>query len=432
MLKNKIVKNASWIVVSRVVQSVLTLLITMLTARYLGPSNYGVINYASSLVIFITPVVQLGLGNIQVQELINHPEDEGKIIGTTVVLNTVSAIVCYVGVVIFAMVANAGERETILVCVLYSLVLFFQRADMLVYWYQAKYLSKYSSLISLGAYVVVSGYKAFLLVTQKSIYWFALSNTLDYVIITVALTVVYFRLGGAKPEVSVKVAKRMLSKSKHYILANMMVVVFTQTDKIMLKLFLDETATGIYSAAASCASMVNFVYVAVIDSARPTIFERKKISETQFQNSVSMLYGVIIYMSLIVSIGITVFAPLMIRIIYGSAYAGAVGPLRIVAWYTTFSYLGMVRNIWILANNKQGWLWSINLSGAIGNVVLNFILIPVYGAMGAAVASLMSQVIANVIVSYLIPDIRESVVLMARGLNLTLLLDLVKKRRIES
>ena len=79
--KNKIIKNASWIIVCRIAQSIINLVIGMISARYLGPSNYGIINYAGSIVAFMVPVVQLGFRNTFVQEVIAEPDKEGEIIG---------------------------------------------------------------------------------------------------------------------------------------------------------------------------------------------------------------------------------------------------------------------------------------------------------------------------------------------------------------
>ena len=77
MIKNKVVKNASWIIGCRIVQSVFALIVSMLTARYLGPSNFGLINYAASIVAFFLPIAQLGINNILVHEFVNNPEEEG-------------------------------------------------------------------------------------------------------------------------------------------------------------------------------------------------------------------------------------------------------------------------------------------------------------------------------------------------------------------
>lgn len=255
MIKNKIVKNASWIIGVKIFQAILGLIISMLTARYLGPSGFGVISYAASVVAFVVPIMQLGMSNILVKEMVDDPLHEGEILGTALVLNLISSISCVIGVTCFASVANRGEQETIIVCALYSITLVAQASEILIYWFQAKLLSKYTSIISLVAYFIVSLYKVFLLATNKSVFWFAISQSIDFAIIAIALFVTYKKLGGTKLSFSGKRAKLLFSQSRHYIISSMMVTVFAQTDRIMLKLMIDDAATGYYSAAALCCAL---------------------------------------------------------------------------------------------------------------------------------------------------------------------------------
>lgn len=429
MIKNKVVKNASWIIACRIVQAVLSMVINMLTARYLGPSNYGIISYAASIVAFFVPVMQLGLGNVLVQETVQHPEEEGKIFGSAILISMCSSIACIVGVTSFVAVANAGETETIVTCALYSVLLFCQAVELIQYWYQAKYLSKYMSVTSLCAYVVVSAYKIFLLATQKSIYWFALSNAIDFLLIAIALLIIYKKLGGQRLAFSWQILKRMVSSSKYYIVSSLMVNIFAQTDKIMLTLMIDEAANGYYSVAVTCAGLTGFVFGAIIDSARPAIFESQKKNTEAFEKSVSRLYCIVIYLALAQCIGMTLFSKLIISLLYGAAYAPAIPALRLVVWYTTFSYLGSVRNIWMLAEGKQKYLWIINLSGALANVALNVLLIPNLGIMGAALASLVTQIFTNVIIGFIIRPISRNNTLMIRGLDPFIILNLLKLKR---
>ena len=210
----------------------------------------------------------------------------------------------------------------------------------------------------------------------------------------------------------------MLHRSKYYIVSTMMVTVFSQTDRIMLKLMLNESETGYYSAAINCINVTAFVFAAIIDSMRPTILEAKiEKNNTRFENQMVMLYSVITYLSLLQSLVMTIFAGVFVCLLYGSEFMAAAGALRIAVWYVTFSNYGMVRNIWILAENKQKYLWRINLSGALINVVLNFALIPYFGAAGAAAASLVTQFFTNVIIGYIIKDIRFNNRLMIKGLD---------------
>lgn len=426
-MKNRVLNNAMWIIGCKVVQAVLALIVSMLTARYLGPSNYGLLNYAISLTAFVMPIMKLGLDSILVQEIVNcRKEEEGTILGTVIVLTFLSSIISVISIVAFVMVADRGEQTTLIVCFIYSLILFFYAFELIQYWFQAKLMSKYTSLTMLFAYSMMTVYQIFLLVTSKNIYWFAFSKTFDILIIDVVLFYLYHRMGTSRLGFSWDHAKRMLNKSKHYILSNIMIVIFAQTDKIMLKMMIDDAATGYYSAAVNVASMTNFVFVAIIDSARPAIFESKKHDHDAYENNLTKLYSVIIYFSLALCLVMTLFAGLIIRILYGAAYDPAVPALQIVVWFTTFSYLGGVRSIWVLAEGKQSVLWKINLTGAIANVILNLALIPHFSIVGAAIASLVTQIITNVITGYIFKSIRHNNDIMVKGLDPSWGIDFIK------
>ena len=188
----------------------------------------------------------------------------------------------------------------------------------------------------------------------------------------------------------------------------------------------DDAAAGYYSAAVSCAGITSFVFAAIIDSMRPMIFESKKADYATYEKNVSRLYCVIIYLSLAQCLVMTLFAPLIVNILYGTEFQNTIGILQILVWYTTFSYLGSVRNIWILAEDKQKYLWIINLSGAMVNVLLNVVFIQIMGGIGAAVASLITQIFTNVFVGFLIRPVIHNNKLMLRGCNPLLLTDMWK------
>ena len=426
-LKSSVFKNAGWIIGCKIIQSILNFIIGLITARYLGPSNYGVISYVASVVAFALPIMQLGLKHTLVKEFIQSPEKEGKILGSALMLNFLSSVVCIIGSVSFVALVNAGEKETILVCALYSISLLFQVTEMLQYWFQAKLLSKYPSIAALIAYAVVAAYKAYLLITQKSVTWFALSNAIDYVLISAVLLIIYHRVGSQRLIVDWKTAGELLSRSKYYIIPSLMVMVFQHTDRIMIKLMVGEVDTGFYSAAITCIGISSFVFAAVIDSARPVILEAKKENKVLYENRVIQLYSIITCMSLAQSIGMTLLAEPLVQILYGSDYSKTADILKVAVWFITFGYYGSVRNIWILAEDKQKYLTGINAVGAIANIVLNLCLIPVMGAIGAAIASVITQFFTNVILGFVFAPIRENNRLLVKGLDIRILVGMVRK-----
>ena len=426
-MNNRVFHNAAWIIGCKVMQSILNLLIGLLTARYLGPSNYGVISYAASVVAFAMPIMQLGLKHTLVKEFIQNPDREGRTLGTALFLNIVSSVLCVVGCVAFVAIVDAGERETILICALYSLTLIFQATELTQYWFQSKLLSKYPSIAMLCAYVVVALYKLYLLVTRKSVVWFAFSNVLDYSLVSVILMIFYRKVGGQKLCVDFRYGREMLSRSKYYIIPSLMVIIFQHTDRIMLKLMIGEAETGLYSAAIVCIGITGFVFSAVIDSARPVILEAKEKNQELYEKRMIQLYAIITGMSLGQCVGMTLLARPIVLLLYGKEYLGSARILAVAVWYITFGHYGSVRNIWILAEGKQKYLTGINVAGALANVVLNLCLIPIWGAIGAAVASLFTQFFTNVVIGFLFKPIQRNNYFMIKSWNPRVVLELAGK-----
>lgn len=401
----------------KITQSIIQLLIGMLSARYLGPSNYGLINYASSIVAFALPIMKLGMDAILVYELVSDPDKEGEIMGTSLCLNVISSLICMAAVAAFVSAMNPNSEETILVCILYSISIFFAALEMIQYWFQYKLLSKYSSVVMLVAYVVVSVYKVNLLASAKSVYWFAVSHAIEYGLIGLMLMGIYHKCDGQKLTFRYSRAKSMLDRSKHYILSALMVVVIQNTDHVMLTSLVGTAENGIYSAAITCASVAQFVYTAIIDSFRPLILSSRRESMDAFEHNLSRLYCIIIYLALANSAVFTVLARPIIALLYGEAYMWAVPVLQILVWYRAFSFMGTIRNIWLMAEEKQKYLPTINLLGVVCNIVLNYFMIPHWYACGAAIASFLTQFFINFLLGFVMKPMRKNNELLVRGIR---------------
>ena len=144
----------------------------------------------------------------------------------------------------------------------------------------------------------------------------------------------------------------------------------------------------------------------------------KRGDESLFKMKNRQMYAVVFYVSVAVAIGFNIFADLVIFILYGKAYLPAAMPLRIVSWYTAFSYLGSARSAWIVSKNKQKHLTKIYIAAAALNVIMNFLFIPVWGINGAAIASLVSQILTGIVLPFFIKDLRENAVLMLDAIML--------------
>lgn len=416
IIHSRVARNAGWLIGGRIIQIIISFAVGLLTARYLGPSNYGLINYAGAYTVFFSAICTLGINSVLVKEFVDNPGEESTVIGTSLGLRAISSLLSAFMICGISFFADAGEPTTQIVVMLCSLGVVFQIFETFNYWFQARLQSKTTAIVTLIAYMVTSAYKVFLLATQKPVTYFAFATSVDYICVAILLFVCYKKQGGGKLRFSKKYGWSLLKKSYHFILPGLMVAIYGQTDKIMLKHIVNDAETGYYSTAITLCTIWCFVLNAIIDSLFPPIMEAFRNDKQDFDKKNKLLYSIVFYVSVAVSVLFTLFGGFFIRFLYGEAYLPSVAPLRVITWSTAFSYLGVARNAWIVCMNRQRCLKYIYLSAAVFNVILNFLFIPLWGATGAAVASLAAQIITTFIAPFFIKDMRENSIMMVKAI----------------
>lgn len=417
LLANKIAKNAGWLIAGRIYHMVLAFVVGLLTARYLGPSNYGLINYAATYTSFFSSFCTLGINSIIVKNFVDHPEEEGETIGSAIVLRAISSVLSVIMILCITLIADKGETITHIVVLLCGIGVIFQVMDTLNYWFQSRLQSKYAAIAAMISCTMVSIYKVWLLVTGKSVVWFAISTSIDYAVIAPVLLIIYKKNNGPKFIFSITKAKELFSSSYHFILAGLMVSIYASTDKFMLKQLLNEADVGYYSTAVSVCSAWVFVLSAIIDSIYPDILQSFNSDKNIFEKKNKQLYAIVFYVSITASCLLSVFAEPIVYMLYGNDYLPAAAPLRVITWYTAFSYLGVARNAWVVCYRKQNYLKYLYVGAAALNVGLNMLMIPLWGASGAAAASLITQISTILVFPMFIRDLRPNVKLMIDAIS---------------
>lgn len=420
ILKNKVVKNAGWIIGEQIFQMLLSMVIGVLSARYLGPSNFGALNYAASFVAFFTSIASLGMDGVIIKKMIIASSREGDYLGSCIAFRLVSSFLSSFSIVCIVALLNPNDKLRIILALIQSLQLVFQASHILNSWFQRYLKSKHVSLANMLASILVSGYRVFLLVTSKSIIWFAFSSLVTQAFIGIVLFFNYKRGNGQKLSVSMATGREVLSESYHFILSGLMVVIYSQIDKIMIGQMMTNADVGYYTTALSICGIWTFIPLAIINSFRPVILELKESGQEQkYLHRLQQVYSLIIWISIIASSTIFVFARFIVSTLYGEAFLGAVDALKVAIWFETFSIIGTARGIWILSENKNRYVKYYLGLGAILNVLLNAIMIPLFGIVGAAIATLVTQAFTSMIAPLFFVETRQHTSIVLHAISFT-------------
>ncbi len=417
-LSGKESKNAIWLISGKIAQMILSLFVGIISARYLGPSNYGLISYGAAFVGFFMSFCTLGINSIIVKDFLDNPDEQGKTLGSAILMRIISSVISSITVIAISCILDYGAWETVIIVALCSVSLVFNAFDTINYWFQSQYKSNVTAISLFLAYVATSIYKIILLILNKSVFWFAFASSVDHIVLSIILLIAYKIHNGQKLSFSFECGKRLLKKSYHYIFAGMMVAIYAQTDKLMLKQMLGETEVGYYATSVALCGMWTFVLTAIIDAMYPTIINSFKRSKELFEMKNRQLYAIVFYLTVFVSVFFLIFGDFAVELLYGEEYLPAATPLKVITWYTAFSYFGVARNAWMVCNEKQKYLKYMYIVAAISNVILNLVFIPLWGASGAALASLVTQILTSILLPYCIKDLRPNAVLMIEAIML--------------
>jgi len=393
-IATKFMRNTGWLLFEQIFRMGLSLVVTSLMARYLGAEDFGMLNYGLAYIIIFTTVSNLGIDSIIVNEIIKNREDTGKIIGTTLYLRFISSVISIFSIFIIVNFFDANNITIQVITCIQSFSLLFIVFDSIGYWFQSNLQSKYIVIAKSVAFVIVSVWRLALIFLGKSIEYFAVATVIEAIIMSAFIFIFYTRFEAPKLRYSFQTAKQLLSQCYHFLIAGILIMVYTQIDKLMLGQMTGNTTVGVYSAALVISSLWMFIPNALIHSARPLIMASKNQDEDLYIKRNKQLYCSIIWIGIGASIVITLFSKPIILLIYGDQFIEAVHVLVILIWSRIFALIGTIKSIWLTSENLSKYLIIFVGIAAFVNVALNLILIPKYGAIGAAIATLFAEVLS--------------------------------------
>ncbi len=392
-----VLRNSGWLFADKILRMVVGLLVGIWVVRYLGPMNLGLLSYAGSFAGLFSVFASLGLDGMVVRELVNHPERQNVLLGSAFVLKLAAGA----GTLVITMLAIAffrGDEPLMLVLVAISAAGFiFQSLNVIDFFFQAKVLSRYMVYASTGAFLLVTLAKIAMLLVAAPLIAFAWAGLAEIILTSCFMLVAYrknhhnvreWRYDGA-------VARELLRQSWPLIMANLAFVVYMRIDQVMIGEMLDDTQVGLFAAAVRISEMWYFVPLALASSVFPSIVASKKLGEGVYHVRLQTFCTIMAWLAIGVAVVVTLEQHLIVRLLYGSAYAASATVLAIHIWSGVFLALGVASGGWFIIENQQRFIFYKTLSGAASNVLLNFYLIPRYGIAGAAVATVFSQCSAS-------------------------------------
>lgn len=380
----------------KVLRIVAEVFVGIYVARYLGPEQFGVYSYAVAFVALFGAIARLGLDSIVVRDLVNHPQEREVYLGTAFWLKLIGALLT-LGLLAVAVQFSGNDATTNLYIVIIASGMIFQSFDVVDFYFQSQVIVKHVSLAKLIQLALSSVLKLYFIFIQADLFWFVLVVLIDQLSLAIGLAVAFWRqqVGSFYGRFDPGTAKAMLRNSWPLILSGIAVTLYMRIDQIMIKDMLGEREVGLYSAAVRLSEAWYFVPVIITASLFPAIVNAKKISQEIYHQRLQRLCTLMTWLAIAVALPMTFLADWMVNLLYGQHYREAGTVLAIHIWGAIFVFLGVASGVFFTVERCTRKSFYRTALGAVSNVLLNLALIPRYGINGAAIATVLSQFIAN-------------------------------------
>ncbi len=412
--KQKVIRNLFWAVMGKVVTLLGSLLVGIFVARYLGPEQYGLMNYVVSYVALFQVFASFGLDNIEIREesKCKGLGEKGRIpgaeanaiLGTAFGLKLIFAAVTMVLVILTAWLFEA-DTFTKWMITLYSLSMIMQTFSVIRNYFTSIVWNEYIVKTEISRTVIGALIKVVLLLLKADLVWFIAATLFDTVLIAGGYLLSY-RRQISSPRLwtfDKSTARYLIKESFPLLLSGAAVIIYQRIDQVMIGNMIDKASVGQFSVASKFVELLIFIPTILSQTIAPVLVQIRQSNAVEYERKAQQFMSITIWLCIVMAVLIALLSKWLIIYTFGVQYMAAVPVLQIMAFKVLGMALSQTVGQMIIIEKQQKYAFIRNLIGCVVCIVLNLLFIPRYGIVGSAIVTIITTLFVGWIANLLIP-----------------------------
>lgn len=425
--KQKVVRNLFWAVTGKVVTLLGSLLVGIFVARYLGPEQYGLMNYVVSFVALFQVFASFGLNSIEIREESKYrgTGEKGRVPGAeaNTILGTAFGLkLIFSGITMLLVILTAwlfeADTFTKWMITLYSLSMIMNTFGVIRNYFTSIVWNEYIVKTEISRTIIGALIKVVLLLLHAPLAWFIAASLFDTVLIAGGYLLSY-RKQIASPRLwtfDLPTAKYLIKESFPLLLSGAAIVVYQKIDQVMIGNMIDKANVGFFSVASAFVSVLMFVPITITDTYMPIIAKAWNTDKELYRIQNQKFMNLTVWCTIICAVLVSLLSYPLVRYTYGEQYLASVPILQVLSFKVVSVAFSSVAGKMIVVEGLQKWTIIRDLVGSVVCVVLNYLLLPRFGVIAAAWIAIVSNLAAGYFSSIFIPAYRHTFVCQTRCL----------------
>lgn len=394
-----VIKNASFMLVGNLIFRLISLVIAIYLAKYLGVEDFGKYTFVFVYLSFFSILTDLGLTTILVREMSREIKNMPKMVGNAYIIKIILSVFTILVSISLSSAIYSKEITTYVFIASFTLLFealiaihqtMFQTTLKMKYHITAKLTFKIISAILILCIVNMHG----------SLFQVILALTFSELIEVILSYVYSTKITKIDFNIDFELWKKLFKLSFPIALSGIFLIIYNRVDVMMLSMMKDDSAIGLYSAAYNLSEPLILIPNSIVASLFP-VMSKSYINSTETLLSCyekGLKYTIITMLP--VAIGTTLIADKIILLVYGQSYTGSIVALKILIWSLLLTSINYLLTTLLISINKEKLTTLSILICIFINIIMNYLLIPQYSYNGASVATVASSIVLFIMSLY--------------------------------
>nr|AXY99712.1 wzx [Proteus vulgaris] len=397
---NKLITNIIWMLFEKITTIVGGIIITIYVARYLGPNDMGIINYALALIAILIPIAQLGADKLFFNIIVKSSKSGVNIIHATKFNRLIIYSILSILITIYFYKYKSENISSLVLFLGIIISGLFQAADIYKIYYDATLQSKINSIVTQFSLWTSLLSRLILVKISAPLLFFSLPYILNSAIPYFIKSKIFNKKNNNT------LNKKHKKKYSHYAtkagiplaVSSISIIMYTRLNQIILAEYESLYDVGIYNAGLTLAQGWIFIPIAISTSLFAKVLKMEKKSKL---NGYSFIFFINIISSTPIIILYFIFYNEIILFTFGIDFIQSESVILILTITTLFSAIGGSASRVIIAENGYIFIMYKTIILTIINIILGITLISNYGLIGAAYTSLITEILGCIILNIL-------------------------------
>jgi O-antigen/teichoic acid export membrane protein len=393
-------KNFTFLFASEMLVRAMMLVFTIVLARLYGTENFGIYALALSVGNLFEIIFNLGLGTVFMQRVSVHEHHADALeamrreLRVFLPLRVLLSLAGFVAMVVFA-AALHKNTETFLTLVLAGLYFSLFSVEMFLWnCFDARQEMHFTAAAKILKFTVIFGGGLWLALQKAPVHalmYAYIAGVAVAVAATVILIAKYFtRIGW---HIDFSAWKKIIAEGWPITLSGTFIFIYNSLDTIIISLVKGEHEVGLYQVSYKITGTI-FILATLINQAYlPSLIgahgKKDGALERIFNNSLRSIF----FWSVPIAAGGMILGERIITYVFGPEYIAGVPAFRILVWNCVIFFLSSAMTNLLYASKGQKKAVKIFFFGALANTLANIVMIPLYGIIGAALTTVLAELV---------------------------------------